>query len=49
MIEFEISAMLDQVRSGKMTADTFVNKCEAIMNNFNKQLEKQGQAAFEDQ
>ena len=49
MIEFEISAMLDQVRSGKMTADTFVNKCEAIINNFNKELEKQGQAAYEEQ
>ena len=49
MIEFEISSMLDQVRSGKMTADTFVNKCEAIVNNFNKELEKQGQAAYEEQ
>jgi len=32
-----------------MTADTFVNKCEAIVNNFNKELEKQGQAAYEEQ
>ena len=49
MIEFEISSMLDKVRSGNMTADTFVNKCEAIVNNFNKELEKQGQAAYEEQ
>tara|TARA_R110000803_G_scaffold50963_2_gene105615 strand:- start:66 stop:257 length:192 start_codon:yes stop_codon:yes gene_type:complete len=49
MIEFEIATMLDQVRSGKMTADTFVNKCEAIVNNFNKELEKQGQAHYDEQ
>ena len=32
-----------------MTADTFVNKCEAIVNNFNKELEKQGQAHYDEQ
>lgn len=41
--------MLDQVRDGKMTPEVFVNKCEAIINNFNKELEKQGQAAYEEQ
>jgi len=46
-IEFEIEKMLDQVRDGKMTPEVFVNKCEAIINNFNKELEKQ--AAYEEQ
>ena len=41
--------MLDQVRDGKMTPEVFVNKCEAIINNFNKELEKQGQDAYEEQ
>tara|TARA_R110000803_G_scaffold154992_1_gene219756 strand:- start:1845 stop:2027 length:183 start_codon:yes stop_codon:yes gene_type:complete len=49
MIEFEIAKMLDLIHSGKMTPQTFVNKCEAIINNFNTELEKQGEAAYLEQ
>jgi hypothetical protein len=46
MIEFEIEKLIEQVRDRKITAEAFVDKCEAIVNNFNKELEKQGEAAY---